>query len=161
LSTIFTPVPCKPQTACRKLVTEARVITSEEYVAKLKEKIKEDVRKKEGIAQRKVERKEKRKIKEVEKAQRQREREEKGRKKTRKRSSTRRRDDAQDTSGRAAIHDAAYVCKLCNAVDDGHEGDTLWVECDNCNDWVHPQCAGLQEEDDLESLAFVCTQCLE
>ncbi|KAK3095693.1 hypothetical protein FSP39_017658 [Pinctada imbricata] len=67
LSSVFTPVPCKPQTASRKLVTEAGVITSDEYVIK---------RKKRNCLKKGGERG-KRKIKEVEKAQKQREREEK------------------------------------------------------------------------------------
>ncbi|KAK3105870.1 hypothetical protein FSP39_007466 [Pinctada imbricata] len=92
-----------------------------------------------------------------ESAETEREREEKGRKRQRK-SSTR--DGPQETSSRP-VDEALYICKICDTSDGGHDEDTLWIACDNCEDWVHPQCAGLQEEEDLESLAFMCPQCLE
>ena len=140
LSRIFTPVPCKPQTVRRKLVTEARIITSEEYLNRLREKVAEEKRKKEGIAKRKQEREEKKKLREDEKAK-------KGEERAKKR---------QKTS-----HVSAYICKICNMADQGSEDNTLWIGCDNCDDWVHPQCVGLQEDEDFETISFICPQCIE
>nr|XP_034304356.1 uncharacterized protein LOC117681905 [Crassostrea gigas] len=68
LSSIFAPVPAKPMAARRKLVTEARVITSNDHVQKLYEKVEEEKKKKDDVEKRKAEREVKKKAKEEEKA---------------------------------------------------------------------------------------------
>lgn len=54
LSSIFAPVLAKPMTARQKLVTEARVITSNDHVQKLYEKVEEEKKKKDDVVKRKA-----------------------------------------------------------------------------------------------------------
>ena len=95
-------------------------------------------KKKEGIAKRKQEREEKKRLRQNLKAK-------KGGERAKKRHKT--------------VHVSAYICKVCNMADHGCDDNTLWIGCDNCDDWVHPQCVGLQEDEDFDTISFVCPQC--
>ena len=139
LSKLFPPVPAKPLVAKRKLVTESRVISSGEFLKKLEEKAEDERKKKEGVAKRKREREEKRQQKEEELKQKKAKREKRGKRQK------------------------SYICSVCKLADpvDG-EGNTMWVQCEICDVWYHPECVGLSADDlDDEELSFNCVSCLE
>ena len=69
LSHSFPPVPAKSMPVKRKMVTEAQVITSDEFIKRIEEKEMEAKVKKEEIAKRKQEREERKKQNEAEQEQ--------------------------------------------------------------------------------------------
>jgi len=138
LADIFQPVPAKPYIARRKLVTESRVITSDQFLKKLEEKVEDERIKKEVTAKRKRDREEKKQQK----------LEEKKSKKAR----------GEKRKGRNV-----YKCKVCNLSDpENTEGDTLWIQCETCDVWFHPECVGLSADElEDEAFSFKCMPCLE
>ena len=171
LSQLFPPVPAKPQSASsRKLVTEARVITTEDFYNRLCTKQKETIERKEEIEKRKAERIERKKEKELEKEQRQEsknkkkiETAEKKRKPSIKKTKTTVVDvdlTLNETSGLPVVD--LGVCCMCESMyPDGECENVEWIECDQCERWYHQVCVGLCENESLDDVFFVCVKCCD
>lgn len=143
LADIFTPVPCKPQPACRrKLVTVARVLTNADFCQKLQEKHDETIKRKEEIEKRKKEREEKKNTKSVKKTAT------KGAKTTQKKV-------------QAVKEVESDVCQKCFQEETSGDDDVDWIECDTCGKWYHLECVGLDplSIDQADETFFVCESC--
>lgn len=52
-------------------------------------------------------------------------------------------------------------CGFCGCDDEFDDDGTDWVECDNCHQWYHCACIGIELDDDDEASIFhECTACL-
>ena len=67
------------------------------------------------------------------------------------------------TGQKRAKRETVYKCKICKLADPvDAEGDTIWVQCETCERWYHPDCVGLtQQEVDDDEFSFKCVTCLE
>ena len=137
LAYIFAPVPCKPQPVTRKkLVTEARVLTSGNFHKKLQQRHDENIKRKEEIQKRKIETEER-----------------KNRKKHVVKKPNKNKSPVVPASGPPS--DYIDICMKCQQVDPAsiEDGDDFkWIECDNCGQWYHTICVSIVPElvDDLE-----------
>lgn len=157
LSHIFPPVPAKPMPVKRKMVTEARVITSDEFIKRLEEKEMEAKVKKEQITKRKQEREERKQQKEAEQEQK------KMKKGTKMKTSDEQQRVEVGRPGKKRAKKNIVVCKICRlAFPESGEGDIDWVQCELCDEWCHLECSDITaEEIEEEEVCFKCLVCLE
>ncbi|KAJ8305256.1 hypothetical protein KUTeg_015801 [Tegillarca granosa] len=126
--------------------------------------MKEDQKKKDELTRRKQEREEKRLKKEEEKAKRM-ENKLKAKEIKKKSKSLNRKSDkgAAGKQSQTTSSEELYTCKICNLQladpDTSYEGDTLWINCVMCDNWVHPTCVGLRQSEDLHKVDFHCSDC--
>jgi phenylalanyl-tRNA synthetase alpha subunit len=139
------------------MVTEARVITSDEFIKRLEEKEMEAKVKNEQIAKRKQEREERKKQKEVEQEQK------KMKKGTKRKTSDGQQSFEAGRPGKKRAKKNIVVCKICRFADPkSGEGDIDWVQCELCDEWCHLECSDMTaEEIEEEEVCFKCLVCLE
>ena len=116
--TYFPPVPAKSMPVKRKMVTEAQVITSDEFIKRLEEKEMEAKVKKEEIAKRKQAREERKKQKEAEQEQN------KMKKATKRKTSDEQQRVEAGRPGKKRAKKNIVICKICRLADpESGEGD--------------------------------------
>lgn len=151
LAEIFLPVSTKSLTTRSKCITDARVISSDEFYNSLLSKCQEKEKKAQEMAKRKEEREEKRKLKEET-------RKTKEKSKSKKKSNKKISNEDEDEEAED-VDDG--LCEECHQVDppNGTSDDVVWVSCDKCEAWVHLDCVGLQGEEVADTY-FICSSCL-
>ena len=169
LSKLFQPVPAKPQAACsRKMVTEARIITSDKFYKAILDKQTEATLRREAIDKRKVERLERKKEKELQKETKTSKKNGKnGKKQAAKSTTVETTMETMETTIETTMETTMSeidegVCCMCDSRFPECESENVdWIECDQCGSWYHQVCVGLCDNESVDDVYFVCVKCCD